>query len=1643
MPADQPDRRALIQTIETAVAALPDAGAVPPGFTAAFLKRVPSAELASRPAPEMAQLVHSMARLAARRRAGEVVLRVFNPEAQRDGWESPHTIIQIVNDDMPFLVDSATMVLAEAGVAVHLIIHPVINAQRDAAGVLHSLVPADDVTGQSESLIYFEIDRQVGGAGFAHLEQRLRKSFSDVALAVEDWAAMRDQAAAIAARLPAIASCIGAEICAEAAAFIDWLAGDHFTFLGFREYVVEEVGGEREMRIVEGSGLGILRRISPDHRPRKLASLSSAARDVEHRHHPIIITKTNARSTVHRTGYMDYIGVLRYDQSGKVIGEYRILGLFTSGAYHRRVRETPLIRQKAVEVLERSGLRPRSHESKALQHILETLPRDELFQSTSDELFELAMGVLDLQERPQTRLFVRRERYGRFYSCMVYIPRDRFNTETRERIQAILKRALRGEQIDFTVQVSESNLARLHVIIRSRERGAFSFDRDEIEKRIVLAVRSWLDELRALLVKAHGELEGLRLTEQIGKALPVAYSGEVTPSVAVGDVMKIAELLTHRGLAISLYRPRIRTGAQRRMLRCKLFLHNQAQPLSRIFPIFESMGLKMISERPYEVDLGPNTTVWIQDFDMEPAVEQRLELETVEASFTRALQHLVDGTMESDGFNRQIVQAQMVPRQVTLLRALSRYLLQTGMPFSQTYMEEVISRYPLLARLLVALFENHFAPSGSGGKARRELKHALRWLLSGEGESPFTDSVRRVIAERGAERAVRIDALRRAIESGLEAISSQDDDRILRGFYELIEAALRTNYFQPPDPEFGEYLCFKFDSSKVPELPKPRPYRETWVYSPRVEGVHLRAGPVARGGLRWSDRREDFRTEVLGLMKAQNVKNTLIVPVGAKGGFVVKRPPAGDRQALYDEVVYCYRTFITALLALADNRVGKRIQPPPGLVRRDGDDPYLVVAADKGTATFSDIANRIALDKGFWLGDAFASGGSNGYDHKAMAITAKGAWECVKRHFRELGRDIQKEPFTVVGIGDMSGDVFGNGMLLSPHIRLMGAFNHQHIFIDPDPDCARSLEERERLFKLPRSSWDDYDRARLSPGGGIWRRDAKSIELTPEVRAWLSLQAQRVTPQELIRALLRAPVDLLWNGGIGTYVKAGSESHADVGDRTNNAVRINASELRCKVIGEGGNLGLTQLARIEFAARGGRLNTDFIDNSAGVDCSDHEVNIKILFREAGDKIGADERNRMLRDMQDEVERLVLRGNYLQSQSISHMETLANARLGAQMHLIATLERLGLLDRELEFLPSDEQLRERMNRGAALSRPELAVLLSYSKIHVYRELLAGDGPDDPYMVRELVNYFPSALRHGEWREIMLRHPLQREIIATRLTNNIVNRMGASFVLRVQEDTGADIASVIKAYAVAREVFAVRKLWKRIEALDNTVPARVQSEAMLRLWNVLRQAVRWFLNRPGSEPLAIQPLIDRYAPGIAAARRLLREHLPPAHSAVFERDLAHFTSAGFDSELAAELALCPWFIDLLDIVDQSLLAGKPLPQVVTVYYELDRLLGLDWLHREIEELPAHGDWDAHARGHLRNDMQLQHRLLTGQVLNLDSGEDGRRQVALWAEKHSGRLARLSVILDEMRSRPGADFATVTVATRSLAQMVTAGE
>ncbi len=1541
------------------------------------------------------------------RAAGTARVRAYNPNVESDGWRSPFTAVEVVTDDMPFLVDSITSELNRQGLIVHLIVHPIVAVRRDAAGVAEAALSGDGAGAKNirrESFLRAEVTAQSPDRLQA-ITAGVVRTLADVRAAVEDWPSMRERMA----ELIAAAEDERDPIAAEAREFLRWAHDNNFTFIGARDYAIAGAGAQARFSVEPNSGLGILRdpgrAVFEDQREGQ--PIPAEVRAFLDQADPLMITKAQRRSPVHRPVLLDAISVKRRLPAGRVVGERVFVGLFTSGAYSRSPREIPLLRRKLEAVVARAGFAPASHDAKALRHILETYPRDELFQIGVDDLHDAALGILQLQERQRVALFLRRDNFQRFVTATIYIPRERYTTDLRLRMQAILERATAGTVAAQYTQFDDSPLARLLVIVQTAPGRIPPLDAAALEEELAEAARSWADRLRAALIDDRGEERGLTLFARYADAFSPGYRDHVRPEEAPSDLALIDGALQSGEIGMSLYRP---PDAEPHRIRFKIFHPGAKVPLSDVLPMLEKIGLRVVDEIPNTVVPGgvKERRVMIHDFGLETRDRAPVEVDLVRAAFHEAFRRVWRGEMESDGFNALVLGGGLAWRQVTVLRAYSRYLRQAGTPFSQDYMETALAAHPKIARLIVELFLGRFDPEG------------------------------------GLDPEARAETLKQRINEALDQVANADEDRILRRFVGAVEATLRTNYFQKgADGEPKPYLSLKFDSGKIEDLPLPRPLREIFVYSPRMEGIHLRFGLVARGGIRWSDRREDFRTEILGLVKAQQVKNAVIVPVGSKGGFVLKRPPpATDRDAFMAEGIACYKTLIAGMLDITDNLVGGKPVPPADVVRRDGDDPYLVVAADKGTATFSDIANGISLERGFWLGDAFASGGSQGYDHKKMAITARGAWESVKRHFREMGRDTQSQDFTVVGVGDMSGDVFGNGMLLSPHIKLVGAFDHRHIFLDPDPDPAIGLKQRERMFALPRSSWADYDAKLISRGGGIFERKAKTIPLSAEVRARIGLDQATATPAEVMNALLKASVDLLWFGGIGTYVKAAGESNADAGDRANDAIRVNGAEVRARAIGEGANLGVTQRGRVEYALKGGRLNTDSIDNSAGVDCSDHEVNIKILLGAvaAAGELADAARNALLVQMTDEVGRLVLRDNYLQTLAISLAEARGAGALDAQGRLLRMLEKTGRLSRAVEFLPDDETLAERAAAKKSLTRPELAILMSHAKLWLYEEILPSGLPDDDYLDRDLIAYFPHVL--GEtYAAAARRHRLRREIVATAVTNALINRAGPTFVPEMIERTGMAAAAVARAFVVARAAFALDALWTEIEALDGRVPAATQAAMMEDINALLARAVLWVLRLGVAAPVAglVAQLQDGVAALVAAGAEVLPEHYRHDWQARADRLVAE----GVPAPLAQRMAGLVNLYAAGDIIGLSVRHQRAAAEAGAAYYAVGTRFRLGRLRAACEALDSGSHWQKLAVGALVEEIYGHQSALADQALALSQpGEPPAAAVERWLAANAAAVAQAEAILGELWAAPVTELAQVAVASRHLRALAQAG-
>ncbi len=1584
-----PRRRRLLAQIERAAART---RGIDPGFPGAYYSGVDEDELGRCPPAHWAAIAALHRRFGAARRSGTALVRVFNPDWAVDGFECPYTCVLVVTDDMPFLLDSIGIAFEAATTGVHLIVHPVLAARRGADGRLRALGPRAGGSAPRESWQYYEIERQADAAACAVLERRLQRALHDVWLAVTDWMPMRRRMRAVIDTLQRTPrGAVRAEF-AEACALLEWMESGHFVFLGYRHYRLQRGRASDLLRADGRSGLGILRAAGA-HGQGASHRLSGPGRQLARAPHPLILTKAASLSTVHRAAYLDYVGVKEFDRAGRVTGEHRFLGLWTSTAYHRSPREVPLLRRKVEQVVAHFGLAPQSHDAKAVVNVLDTYPRDELFQASVPELIRIVRAVVNLYERRTVRLLVRDDPFGRFRSCMVYVPRDRYTTDVRHRIERIVRDAFGGGHLESQVQISESSHARLQMLLHVDPAHARRADIEALERAIAEAARTWGDRLAEALRPRHDPVRARALAQRYAAAFPPSYQDDVEPAAALADIAAL-EHLQPEGIGALMLALR---AAPADRLHLRIARNGEAIAISALLPVLENFGLRVIAERPYPVGGLPAGRSWVQDFELEYG-GGALDVERVGARFEEAFLAVWRGELENDGFNRLLFAADLGGREIMVLRACCRYLLQAGVPFSRASMERALVGAPRVAALLLRLFRESFDPQlpARGREARR----------------------RRALTQ---------------IESRLERVGSADDDRILRGCVAVLCAALRTNYYRVgADGRPRATFALKLDSQRIDELPQPRPRFEIYVYSPEVEGVHLRMGAVARGGLRWSDRRDDFRTEVLGLMKAQNVKNTLIVPAGAKGGFVARRlSPAMDRDEQQRIGIAAYRNFIGGLLDLTDNLDRHRLVPPPRVVRLDGDDPYLVVAADKGTATFSDIANGIAADYGFWLGDAFASGGSAGYDHKALAITARGAWECVKRHFRELGIDPEREPVTVAGIGDMSGDVFGNGLLRSPHLKLVAAFNHQHIFLDPAPDAARSHAERLRLFRLPRSGWNDYDRRLISKGGGVWLRSAKRIDLPRAAQQLLGVAQESVTPPELVRAILRMQVDLLWNGGIGTYVKARGESNADAGDRSNDALRVNGAELRARVVGEGGNLGFTQRGRIEYAAAGGRINTDFVDNSAGVNTSDFEVNIKILLdaQVRAGRLRPEARNRLLASMADEVCALVLRNNYLQSQALSMLEAGGREALPAHQQTIRALERSGGLDRALEGLPDDASLAERAIHGPGLTRPELAVVLACSKIWLKATLLNSDVPEDPYFAREVERYFPSAVRR-RYAAAIRRHRLRREIIVTATVNSLVHRMGPGFVPRTQEATGARPEAIARAYTIARELFDARALWTRIEELDHRVPAAVQYRMMARVSALLAHASEALVYARGDE-LPVDSLVRVYRRDVSRLAELAGGLVRGGERERYEAALKEYSDARVPVALARRLGACEALEAACELVDLARERNARIGDVGAVYYAAGAALWLDGFRSGIDALEVQGPWQSLAQSGLRRGLRVVRLHVTAGVLARPASGSAAERVASWLAARGAEGQRWERTAAELRHAGRVDFATLSAA------------
>ncbi|HEY8380796.1 MAG TPA: NAD-glutamate dehydrogenase [Microvirga sp.] len=1580
---------------------------VPPTFVRDLFGRVPSEDLASYSPEALANLAAAaFDHLKAPRAGGGPDLRLTDVEIERGGRRRDVTVLEIVNDNMPFLLDSTLAEVVDQGYEPILVAHPILAVEREAGGALARLI--GEATGATqagirrESFIHIHLDRIDEADARERLLEGLRRVYADVQVAVSDWAGMRARIAYTIESYRTNPPPLPRDEIAEAVAFLNWMAQDNFTFLGLREYRLP--AGDTAADPVEGTGLGLLRdpAMRVLRRGGELVVMSPEVRAFLARPRALIITKANVKSRVHRRAHLDYVGVKLFAQDGRLEGELRVVGLFTASAYTNTTAEVPYLRHKVAQVVARAGFDPASYAGRALLNVLENYPRDELFQVDEDTLYGFALDILNLSERPRVRALARPDEFDRFVSVLVFIPKDRYDSQIRRRVGEFLAGVYGGRVSAAYPDYPEGPLARTHFIIGRDGGETPQVTREILEQGIGAIVRTWGDALREELALSIGGPRARALANRYANAFSAAYREAFGAEAAIADLALLDQLSDARPRAVDLYR---REGDDETRVNLKVFSRGAALPLSERVPLLENLGFRVVNERTYRVapaGTGDAERVWLHDMTLERAAGGAIDIAAIEGSIEAALLALFRGLAESDAFNRLVLEASLGWRDVAMLRALGRYLRQIRIPYAQDYLAETLARHGGIAGQIVKLFYARFDPRTGGDRA------------SAQG------------------------TIRAEIEEALKGVTSLDDDRILRRFLNLLEAAQRTNFFQIDQNGLPrQTIAFKFECAKVEGLPLPRPLYEIFVYSPRVEGVHLRYGKVARGGLRWSDRPQDFRTEVLGLVKAQQVKNAVIVPVGAKGGFVPKQlPPASDRQAWLAEGTESYRIFVRTLLQLTDNIDGDRIVPPADTVRHDGNDPYLVVAADKGTATFSDTANALSAEKGHWLGDAFASGGSQGYDHKGMGITARGGWEAVKRHFREIDIDIQTQPVTVAGVGDMSGDVFGNGMLLSRALKVVAAFDHRDIFLDPNPDPETSFKERERLFALPRSSWQDYDTSLISSGGGVFSRSAKSIPLSPEVQALLDLRKDEAAPSEVMNAILKAQVGLLWFGGIGTYIRASTETDDEVGDRANDAIRITGREVRARVMGEGANLGATQRGRIEAARAGVRLNTDAIDNSAGVNTSDVEVNIKIALTtpERDGRLDEASRNALLATMTDDVAALVLRNNYLQTLALSLSERRGLADLGFARRLMQNLEQAGRLNRGVEYLPDDAVLGERSRRGEALTRPELAVLLAYAKLALHDELLESTVPDDPYLGRELERYFPAAMRE-RFPDAIASHRLRREIIATQLANAIINRGGPTIITRLVDQTGADAPTIAAAYAATRDSFGLVEANAAIDALDGRVPGALQLGLYGDLQDLLMSRIVWFIRHVDFTAGSLDTVVGTYGAGIGEVGRGLTETLSPSARIAWDARARTLSDQGVPEDLARRIAAIPDLVAAPDVVLVAQRTGRSVADVARTHFAVEGMFQLGSLTAAAREIPVSDYFDRLALDRAIDSIAAAHRNLTADAVA--RGPAGTEAVAAWSQQRGADVTRIRTAVDSIVAS-GLTLSKVTVAASLLGDL-----
>lgn len=1538
---------------------------------------------------------------------------VFNPNLDEHGWMCGRTVITVLQKDMPFLVDSIRLELNRRGVPIHVVQSFVCTIGRDSKGKYQNLISsgsgenskeAPPKGASKEALIYLEINLHTEDAQLADIRRSLQAVLKDVSNVVNDYRAVVSELEK---------SQLNIKTCCKQATesfdFLIWLREHNFTFLGYREYDLVKTGRKKGLQEQTDKRLGIFRKLKDE--SSEIISIDSNEGMISFHNSDEVVffSKSATRSNVHRGVYPDYIAVKKFDKQGKVCGECRFLGLFTYNVFAMSPRHIPLMREKIDYVIKKSNLDTNGYYGKNLMRVIENFPKEEIFQSDKETLYKNIWNIASINERHVVRLIVREDVFGSFVNCMVYVPKDLYSTRVRMQMEKLIGEALGSTECDSTSYFSESNLARAQFVFRIEDGGSVDVDEKGLENAIIDATKNWEEHLQYALIDHYGETQGIANFKLYHHAFSQGYQEQFDARSAVTDIEMLETLTDENSVAMNLYRP---IDAAEDTLRFKIMHLNEPLELSDVIPILEHLGLRVLGEHPYKIETSMRGTVWLHDFQLTFGLPVHVDVHAVRSHFEDAFYNVWRGNSESDAFNRLVLGARLDWREVTMLRAYGTYLKQIGFNTTQQFIADTLVHHLDITRNLIALFKATFDP--------------------------------RVNKNEDVEDG-RIDRLKTKVLEALDEVQNLNEDRVLRRYLDLINGTLRTNFFQKSDDgEDKSYISIKFSPRDIPDIPEPRPMFEIFVYSPRVEGVHLRGGEVSRGGLRWSDRMQDYRTEVLGLVKAQQVKNAVIVPHGAKGGFVAKKlTKSMSREEFFNEGVACYKNFIQGLLDITDNFIEGNVVAPENVIRRDPDDPYLVVAADKGTATFSDIANEISIANNFWLGDAFASGGSQGYDHKGMGITAKGAWVSVQRHFREKGVDIQNEEFTVIGVGDMAGDVFGNGMLLSKHIRLQAAFNHLHIFIDPSPDAANTFIERQRLFENPGLTWDDFDKKLISKGGGVFSRSAKSISISGAMKKAFDISEDKLAPNDLINKLLKAPVDLIWNGGIGTYVKASWETHSDVGDKANDSLRVNGNELRCQVFGEGGNLGLTQLGRVEFALNGGACNTDFIDNAAGVDCSDHEVNIKILLDEliANGDLTSKQRNRLLANMTDDVSDLVLQNNYRQTMSISMAEHEVGHRLTEYRRFISFLENEGKLNRQLEFLPPDDAIVERQGQGKALARPELSVMISYAKVMLKESLIASDISEDAYILKEIETAFPDKLRK-KYPDKIYHHRLKREIVGTQVANDLINNLGITAGHRLIETTGASLDDIARAYIVSRDVFQFEKFQGYIKSLDNKVPAEFQYEIMANMVRRVRRGTRWFLRnrRAGLVPAKEVAVFQE---GVKVVQQMMGDVVKGTAREEWEGRGDALREKSVTEEWILPLSMPANLFSGLSVVQASIASKESLSEVSKVFFGIYEELGLNWFATQISNVNVETYWQALARESYIDDLEAQLRRLTVSLLRLKEGRELDELLELWSQKNDYMVNRWRAMVNEVQGSQQTDYAMFSVAMRELIDLAQSTE